>query len=78
LNFLVLFLSREKVQKKTHGSENAIIYPAGFSLLPPTESATYCLTLVIYVHGVDEPAAGRVVSHNSLPVVLLKAKNFLS
>src|SRR6266542_1235431 len=61
-----------------YGNENAIIYPAGFSLLPLTESATYCLPLLIYVHGVDEPTAGRAVSHNNLPVVLSKVKNFLS
>src|SRR5678816_4546808 len=53
-------------------------YPAGDSLLPATDIATYCFPLVLYVHGVEEAKPGRVVSHSNLPVALSKAWNFLS
>src|SRR4051812_24509572 len=60
------------------GNAKAMIYPEGFSLLPATESATYCLPLLIYVQGVDDPTAGNIVSHNNFPVAFSKAKSFLS
>ena len=53
-------------------------YPAGDSLLPATDIATYCFPLLLYVHGVEEAKPGRVVSHSNLPVTLSKAWNFLS
>jgi hypothetical protein len=47
-----------------------MILPAGNPLSPATERAIYCFPSHIYVHGVDDPMAGNITSHNNLPLSL--------
>src|SRR5438094_481864 len=63
-----------------YGKANATYFPPDGApdLPPPAPITTNWRPFTSYVAGVAFPAAGSVVSHNSLPVALSKAWNFLS